>query len=693
MKHVVLLAVALFVMAAPAAGREAITHEDLWLMPRVGAAVVSPDGRQAVVPVTEPAYDPAAQRVDLWLLDVSGTAAPRRLTHTLAPETTPAWSADSQRIAFSTQRDGDTVPQIYVLDLALGGEARRITAAATAARNPQFSPDGKAVLFVSQVDTLSDTDRKARGKSSARVYEGFPIRFWDKWLSPNQLRVFYQELDGGDARDLLAGSKLVQSPGYGGRSGEATDEIDAVFAPNGQSVLFVASQNRHLGARQFTNTNLYRVSIQGGEPERLTGQDDTAASDNYSRPRFSPDGQHLLVAVEPRTDRVYNATRLDVFRADGRFVRRLEAPNDASINAFDVGPDNKTVFMSIEGAGQEQIWRRPLGEGSAEQLTRAPRGVYTNLSVARAGKQAVLLAGHESASTPVEIVRIDAKRGNHVVLSEFTKAGAANLDLPEVVPFWHEHAGRRIHSMLVKPAGFDPSRRYPVFALIHGGPHIMWRDQFFLRWNYHLLAGKDRVLILTNYRGSTGFGEAFAQAIQNDPLIGPAEDINTAVDAALKQFDFLDGDRQCAGGASYGGHLSNWLQASTTRYRCLVSHAGLINLESQWTTSDSVYGREHNMGAPAFQDRTLWDQQNPIRRVAQFKTPVLVTIGELDYRVPINNTLEYWSMLKRQGVESRLLVFPDENHWILKGENSRFFYQEVDTWLDRWLGTAPAPTS
>ncbi|AVP96374.1 prolyl oligopeptidase [Ahniella affigens] len=690
MKQVALLAVSTLLLAAPAFSKQAITHEDLWLMPRVGPALVSPDGRQAIVPVTEPAYDPAQQRVDLWLLDVANQAAPRRLTHTLAPETTPAWSADSKRIAFATQRDGDSVAQIYVLDLAAGGEARRISSMTSAARNPQFSPDGLAVLFVSQVDTTSETDRTARGKSTARVFDGFPIRFWDKWLGPNQLRVFYQSLDTPEARDLLAGSTLVQSPGYGGRSGEASDEIDATFSPDGQSVLFVASQNRHLGASQFTNTNLYRVSVLGGEPERLTGVAGTGATDNYSRPRFSPDGLHLLAAVEPRTDRVYNATRLDVFRASGQFLRRLEAPNGASIGAFDVGADNHTVFLSIEGAGQEQIWQQPLAGGTAKPLTQVPRGTYSNLSVARGGKQAVLLAGYESASVPAEIVRIDPKRGSHETLSRFSTDRAAKLDLPELVPFWHEHAGRPIHSLLVKPAGFDPARRYPVFALIHGGPHIMWRDQFFLRWNYHLLAGKDRVLILTNYRGSTGFGEAFAQAIQNDPLIGPAEDINTAVDAALKQFDFLDGSRQCAGGASYGGHLSNWLQASTTRYRCLVSHAGLINLESQWTTSDSVYGREANMGGPAFKDRTLWDQQNPIRRVEQFKTPVLVTIGELDYRVPINNTLEYWSMLKRQGIESRLIVFPDENHWILKGENSRFFYREVDSWLNRWLGPQPS---
>jgi len=330
-----------------------------------------------------------------------------------------------------------------------------------------------------------------------------------------------------------------------------------------------------------------------------------------------------------------------------------------------------------------------ISGGKAKLISTSKQGVYTNLSSASQSRRPVMLAGFESALSPTEVVSFSLNpgpdMGSHRALSAFSKALAADLDLPAVEHFWHESDGRKIHSMLVKPAGFDPSRRYPLFVLIHGGPHIMWRDQFFLRWNYHLLAGKDRVLLLTNYRGSTGFGERFAQSIQGDPLKGPADDVNSAADAALKRYAFIDRERQCAGGASYGGHLANWLQVSTTRYRCLVSHAGLINVESQWATSDVVYPREANMGGPVWEGAPVWQQQNPIKLVPKFKTPVLVTFGELDYRVPINNGIEYWSMLKRQNVPSRLIVFPDENHWILKGENSRFFYHEVDAWLNRWL--------
>jgi dipeptidyl aminopeptidase/acylaminoacyl peptidase len=220
---------------------------------------------------------------------------------------------------------------------------------------------------------------------------------------------------------------------------------------------------------------------------------------------------------------------------------------------------------------------------------------------------------------------------------------------------------------------------------MHGGAANMWRDQISLRWNYHLLAKPGYVILLTNYTGSTGFGEQFAQNIQGDPLKTPAEEINEAADEAVKRFAFIDGTRQAAAGASYGGHLANWMEASTTRYKCLISHAGLANSESQWGTSDTIYGRELMNLGPPWEQGAVWREQNPIRFAARFKTPIMLSVGEHDYRVPTNETLEMWSAIQRMQVPSRLLVWPDENHWILNGENSRYFYKEVADWLARWL--------
>jgi dipeptidyl aminopeptidase/acylaminoacyl peptidase len=218
----------------------------------------------------------------------------------------------------------------------------------------------------------------------------------------------------------------------------------------------------------------------------------------------------------------------------------------------------------------------------------------------------------------------------------------------------------------------------------------MWRDQISLRWNYHLLAKPGYVMLMTNYTGSTGFGAEFAQLIQGDPLRGPADELMEAADAAIAKYPFIDASRQVAGGASYGGHLANALEAwSGNRFKALISHAGLVNLETQWGTSDVMFGRELAMLGPVWEQNETWRTQNPVRFAANFKTPMLLSVGERDYRVPLNNTLEMWALLQRLKVPSRMLVWPEENHWILNAENSRVFYREVDEWLRRWVTPGP----
>lgn len=690
---------------ATAQDKRPMTHEDLWLMPRVAAPVVSPDGKWVVFTVTEPAYEPAEQVVDLWLAPTDGSVPPHRITASKAPESGPAWSPDGQRLAFSAQRDGDSAPQIYILDLARGGEALRATSISTGARLPQFSPDGRRILFTSNLypEAASDADskriaeeRKAR-KYNARTYTGFPIRNWDRWLDERQPRLFVQTIGRDDARDLLGGTALIRSPGYGGRSTNSGEELDAVWAPDGRSIVFVASTNRHNAAFAFTHTDLWQVPVDGGEPHRLTGAADApeAEGPGYTQPRFSPDGRTLYALMSPHTGKVYNATRLAALAWPSlRPQPTIELPEGRSVSTYAISADSRTIYITAEDAGHEKLYRAVAGRAGAELAFDMERGLYTGISSSQRGAT-VLVGLYESATEPPEVVRIDPARRTHHRLSGFGVERAAALDMAPVEHFWFtSERGARIHNMLVRPAGFDPNRRYPLFVVIHGGPHTMWRDQFVLRWNYHLLAGSDYVVLLTNYTGSTGFSEAFAQGIQGDPLKGPADEINQAADVAIAPYAFIDGARQCAGGASYGGHLANWLQATTDRYRCLVSHAGLVNLKSQWGTSDIAYSREVSQGGPHWEDIPLWQEQNPIRYAANFKTPVLVTFGENDFRVPINNGLEYWVALQRQRVESRLVVYPDENHWILKGENSRHFYREVSDWLGRWLSAADeAPAS
>ena len=685
---------------AQSTNKAPLTHESMWMLKRVGAPNPSPDGKWVIFSLVEPAYDDKDQVSDLWIVPTDGSAKPRRLTSSKGGESGVAWRPDSRQIAFSARREGDEVSQVYVLDVSDGGEAVRVTSLSTGARSPQWRPDGKALAFVSTVypgaaddeaNKKIAADRKAQ-KYRVRVYEKFPIRNWDKWLEDTQAHLFVQEAQpGAKAKDLLAGTKLVSERGFAGRVSDSGDELDPVWSPEGDAIIFVASTNRNTAAYANTNTSLFKVSVNGGEPTRLT-----TASDSFTRPAFRPDGKALYAAFNIDTnDKTYNLDRLAKFSwPNVGQPAILTAQFDRSIGNFAFTPDSRSIYLTSEEAGNEKLYTLPADGGEVRLAMDMTRGVYTNLRIPAKASSTILIASWESAINPPELFRLDLNTKTQQPLTSFNAEQLAKIDWQPVRHFWFtSKAGKRIHNMIALPPNFDERKKYPLLVLMHGGPHSMWRDNWGLRWNYFLLARPGYVVLMTNYSGSTGFGEAFAQSIQGDPFKGPANEINEAADEAIRLYPFVDGSRQAAAGASYGGHLANWMQATTTRYKTLISHAGLINLESQWGTSDIIYSREVNNGGPVWEQGPVWREQNPIRLAKDFRTPILLSVGENDFRVPLNQTLENWSVLQRLRIPSRLLVWPDENHWILKGENSRYWYQEVHAWLKKYLDQPANVTS
>ncbi|WP_444845667.1 prolyl oligopeptidase family serine peptidase [Duganella caerulea] len=677
---------------APAA-RHAITHEDVWLMKRVGAPVPSPDGKWAVFSVTDPAYDSKEQWSDLWIKSLTDDTPARRLTFSKGGESGAVWSPDSKQLVFVAKRDGDDAAQLYRIDVAGGGEAQRLTTLTLGARQPKFSPDGTQLLFVSDVypgDTGEDDvkksakERKDR-KYSARAYETFPPRYFDKWLDDKKVRLFVMDAAAGaKPRDLLAGSKLAALPGFGGGQGDEGQSLDALWSPDGKAVVFAASTNRDEAARAAGYTQIYSVPPAGGEPTRLT-QD----KHSYGSLKFSADGKTLFVLTQAEEEgKVYDVTRLASFAwpLTQPAPKLLTASLDRSISRFALPAGTGRVVFSYEHAGLEQLHSINYAGGDLRDEASPATGSIGSLA---AGGKA-MVGVWESSVNPPEVYAFG--NGAPKRLTAFNTARAASIDWQAPEHFWFKASdGRMIHNMLVKPANFDPSKKYPLFAVIHGGAANMWRDQFVIRWNYHLLAQPGYVVLLTDYKGSTGYGEEFARAIQGDPLKGPGDEINEAVDEAVKKYGYIDGSRLAAGGASYGGHLANWLQATTTRYKAFVSHAGEMDLVMQWGSSDSIHGREVNSGGPVWGDQAVWREQSPVMQGGNhakgtgFTTPILISVGELDYRVPANNALMNYATQHRLNVPAKLLVFPDENHWILKGENSRYFYSEVHGWLAKYL--------
>jgi dipeptidyl aminopeptidase/acylaminoacyl peptidase len=686
------LGVALAASASTPPARAPITHEKLWMMKRVGAPVVSPDGKWVVFSVLEPDYDTAKEVSDLWIIPADGSAAPRRLTSTKAPENGVVWSPDSHAIAFASKRDGDEAEQIYILDLAAGGEARRLTSLSTGASKPQWRPDGKALLFESSVypNALDDEankkiqeERKAR-KYNVRVYEHFPVRFWNQWLDDRQPTVLVQPVEeGSKAKDLLSPTALAHTPGFAGMQDDTSVSLDPIWSPDGKEVVFTATTERWNAAFAHVGYHLYRLPAEGGAEPTVV----TPAAGAYRSPVFAPDGKALLFTYAPQDAEVYHLERLErVAWPAGGSASLVARDFDREVSAIALTPDSRTAYLLAPEAGKESLYQVPVTGGQPTLIIAPDTGGYTALVSAAKAPRPVLIASYGSSVMPAEIVRIDPSTRHHTNLTHIDTAAAAAIDWEPPEHFYFTSTkGRSIHNMIVRPPAFDPGKKYPLLVLIHGGAASNNPDQIGLRWNYHLLAAPGYVILMTDYTGSTSFGERFAQAIKLDPLKTPGEEINQAVDEALKRYPFIDGSRMCAAGASYGGHLANWLEATTTRYKCIVSHAGEVDLATQWGESDGIYEREVTNGGPPWGGSPIWREQSPITYAGSWKTPILLSIGERDFRVPIGNTLENWTALQRMHVASRLLVWPDAWHWIMKPEDSRHFYEEVHAWLAKYL--------
>jgi len=676
----ILLAVWVMLPTTPYCQKKAaLTHEAMWMLYRVGTPAVSPDGKWFVHSVTEPSYKQEEQVSDLWIAPVDATSKPRRITTGKAGEGSYAWSPDGSYIAFTAKREGDEATQIYLLNMLEGGEAQRLTRISTGVRSPVWRPDGKMLLFTSlhfptcfhdSCNAKKSAEKKAL-PYQARVFTHFPIRNWDTWRDDKRAHLYVQHIDSSEARNLFAGFALADSSGF---------YLDrACWSPDGKSIVFTGTDEWETQAYREAEGQIYQMDVSNGMVSRYSEK-----AMQFASPQFSKKGDYLYcMRTAANNGQVYNLTRLVRYRWP-KMDSALVVGDSLDREILEYSLIGEGIYFIAEDKGRNRAYHCKTDGSEMHRIDRANKGSLSGLSLSD-NVPTVCLVNWESVDAPSEIVRID-ERGEIIPLTRWNLQALDSVELSGSETFWFQsRRGKQIRNLLIKPPHFDPKRKYPLFVVMHGGPAGSWKESWSYRWNYHLLASPGYVVLLTDYTGSTGYGEKFSQDILGDPFRGPAEEINEAAAYVINKYTWIDGGRQAAGGASYGGHLANWMQATTRHYRCLISHAGLVNSISQWGTSDAIFHREVINGGTPWSGAALWKDQNPVFYAEQFQTPMLVTVGEQDFRVPLNNSIETWNVLQRRKVPSRLIVFPEENHWILKAENSRFFYRELHAWLAKYL--------
>ncbi len=669
--------------AQPApAGKQRLTPQALWEMKRLGSPQLSPDGRLVVFTVQEWSIAKNKATTSLWLADVASGAL-RRLTSASVSDGSPRFDPQGRRIAFVSKRGDDENASLYLMAID-GGEPQKLVELPFGVSEPRWLPDGRALLVVTTVipklaGTLAPADlaamkkeakRRRESKVTAKATEDRQYRYFDHYLTDDLAnRLVRVDVETKQLRDL--------TPGHDRRF-TADGGADYDVAPDGASVA-IRMNSTPPPFRDFLNDDLYLVPVDGGgAPKNLTG--DNAGGDGG--PLFSPDGKAILFT---RTQTPYYSGELaKLWRHDvasGKNTPLTEAL-DYGIGDAAFSKDGKTLWVTAEDKGVVPVFR--IGADGTGFAPAYASGTSTALT-AEGGSVAFL---NDTTSRPNEIFVLGPS-GTARQLTHFNDDAVAKLDLGRVESYWFEGAkGARIHGWLVFPPGYDPAKRYPLVQLMHGGPHTMNRDSWSYRWNTHVLAGPGYVVTWVNRHGSTGFGEAFSRSIVDQWGDMPFEDIMKSTDHLLARFPNLDRDRMAAAGASYGGYMAAWVLGHTDRFKAIIDHAGVNNSYSQFAT-DVPHGFAKVMGGTPWENVEGMQRNNPMFYAKSFRTPTLVIHGELDYRVPYGNGLELYGVLQAMGVPSRLVVYPNENHWILSPQNAIHWHFEMQSWLARFIGGDP----
>jgi dipeptidyl aminopeptidase/acylaminoacyl peptidase len=677
---VILVTVAIMLPGVAAGEKNPWTPEDIWKLKGVADPQLSPDGMWVAYVVSVTDFEENKRNSDIWIVPAAGGEA-KRMTTSEKGDNSPRWSPDGTRIAFLSGRDGER--QIYIIPLS-GGEATKLTDFPGGVGEMMWTHDGSGFIFTGRVysdcpdlECVKERDEeKEKRKVSAMVHERLMYRHWNSYDDGKVQHLFHISSGGGEPRDLTPGLEYDALTYWLASAGRDFD-----LSPDGKTLYFSGKQDADQAVSY--NEEIWMVSLEGGALKRIS---DNPAADSY--PRVSPNGRYLAYRATRRPGYESDRYELVVMELPDGEPRSLTEDFDRSVGEFFWSHDGKRLYFEAEDAADIDLFTVALkGDGVRTVIGgdgQAGRGYH--LDVEAGPKDRFFVYRYRPMTHYYEIFRCDSKGGKVRQLTFVNRDIYDTYHIPDAEEVWFKGAGGAdVNGFLVKPMNFDPQKRYPMMVRVHGGPQQMFGYAY--RTEYAVFSGADYAVFFCNPRGSTGYGQEFCDGIRGDWGGKVIEDIKSGVRYIVDHYPWIDGDRIGAWGGSYGGFVCNWLQGHNEdgMFGALVSHAGEADQWSAYGSTEELWFPEWDLTGPPWDQVELYDELSPIRYAANFSTPHLIIHGELDYRVPITGGEQMFTALQRLGVPSKMIRFPDEDHWIQQPQNVTFWYRSILDWFDQWL--------
>jgi dipeptidyl aminopeptidase/acylaminoacyl peptidase len=746
---------ALLALPLAAQTKHPFTFEDMMKLKRVGEPVPSPDGKWVLFSAVDVDLVANKKTRQIWIVPLVG-GAERML---IENGDRPRWAPDGKRFAFISE-DKEYGSQVWVTEFDGGSGAvtgtRRLTSFPTEAGGELWSPDGKKILFTSdvypecggappaEVDcNKKKADEADQSKVKALIFDRLLYRHWNTYKAGKRTHLFVvgapavqdqKKPQNGMVqmetasiyvppeapRDLTPGDYDAPVFSLGGQDNYA-------FSPDGQEICYTSNHDKVEAAS--TNNDLWTVPVNwpaAATPADVLAKTKDITADNPasdSTPLYSPDGKYIAYRAQQRPGYESDRFRLMLYDLKRGTTANATEQFDGWVGSFAWAPDSQRLYFSAEDKGEAPIYALSFEATDKNlevrsKITEIARGFNDDLAVSAGGKR--LLSTQMSLEYPTQIVSqhlLLLRSGNVFAMHDIhgfcggdkkdlndlsdcslteslsdlvvdlNDAVLSQVAMSPLEPFWFTGAhGDKVQGFLVKPPIFDASRKYPLKFLIHGGPEGAWGDDWSYRWNPELFAANGYVVVMINFHGSTGYGQKFVDAINGDWGGAPFEDLMKGLDYAEKTYPFIDKDRECALGASYGGYMANWVLGHTDRFKCIVSHDGMFNTVSAWGTTEELWFNNWEFKGTPYTNPEMYEKWSPRNAAKNFKTPTLVVHGQLDYRLDVSEGLQLFTTLQTMGVPSKMLYFPDEGHWVLKPQNSQLWWKTVNDWVDQWIG-------